>query len=121
MRRFRPRAGWRTPLRASSPGVWIAPAAATTIGASTRSRPRAAVAAVDVAQERRAVQAERAHAAVEELGVPSGEVPRHGTDADHALHLVEIGRHRRRVGVGDAVLGFPGAEDAVRRPETGAR
>src|SRR5207249_12031477 len=40
--RFWPSAGWRTRLRARSPGVWIAPAATTTSGARTRTRPCAA-------------------------------------------------------------------------------
>src|SRR6058998_2569126 len=174
MRRLRPRAGWRTPLRARSPGVWIAPAAATTSGARTRSWPRtalpsrsrstaaldphplhpaagieprarrargrevgqvhrllrvaraaegalaAAAAADDVAMDGLAAEPEGAHAPVEDLGVPPDDLPRHGADADHVLHLVEVRRHGRRVGIGDPVLAGPRAEHAHRRAEAGA-
>src|SRR5207253_3732844 len=104
MRRLRPRARWRTPLRRSTPGVCTAPAAA-----------------VDVAADRLAVETERLHAAVEELGVPSDDVPRHGTDRDGTLDLVEERRHGGGVGTVDAVLRLPGTQDAIGRPEARAR
>src|SRR5207249_9407200 len=81
----------------------------------------AAVAAVDVAADRLAVETERLHAAVEELGVPSDDVPRHGTDRDGALDLVEERRHGGGVGAVDAVLCLPRPEDAIGRAEARAR
>src|SRR5207249_3889913 len=81
----------------------------------------AAVAAVDVAADRLAVETERLHAAVEELGVPSDDVPRHGTDRDRALDLVEERRHGGGVGAVDAVLDLPRAQDAIGRAEARAR
>src|SRR5207249_5461124 len=80
----------------------------------------AAAAAGDVAVDGLAAEPEGAHTPVEDLGVPPDDLPRHGADADHALHLVEVGRHGRRVGVGDPVLAGPRAEHACRRAEAGA-
>src|SRR3989442_3441170 len=58
----------------------------------------AAVAAVDVAQDRLPVEAERLDAAVEELGVASDDLPGHGADGDGTLDLSEVARHGGRVG-----------------------
>ena len=81
----------------------------------------AAVAAVDVAPDRLAVETERLDAPVEELGVAADDLPRHGADRDGPLDLVEVGRHRERVGAFDALLGLPGAQHPVGCAEAGAR
>ena len=80
----------------------------------------APVAAVDVAEDRRAAKAERLDAAIEELGVPPDDLPGHGADRDGPLDLVEVGRHGARVGVLHALVGLPGTQHPVRRAEAGA-
>ena len=80
----------------------------------------AAPAADDVPMDRLTVETEGVHPLVEELGVPSDDLPRHGADAERALHLVEVGRHGGGVRALQPVATFPLAEYAIRCPEAGA-
>src|SRR2546430_1121442 len=80
----------------------------------------AAPAADDVPMDRLTVETEGVDSLIEELGVPSDDLPRHGPDADRALHLVEVGRHGGGVRALHTIATFPLAEYAIRCPGAGA-